>query len=348
MTTIVEVAERAGVSVKTVSRVMNGYTHVSKKTRDKVETAIADLNYAPSIIARQMRLGDTQSIGMLYGDPRSGYQSELNHSMLKACAEVGRYLAVELFDERSGQWVPQVERFLDRTQVRNMVLVPPMCDASELHDLLRSRDVKFVLVSPSRPVTGASSVQMDDRQAAREATDYLIKLGHRRIGHIAGHEDHIVTTLRRLGFLDAIAAAGLDANEAQLILPGRFQFKLALDQARQMLVQKEPPTAIFAANDQMAVAVIMAAHRLGLTVPQDLSVIGFDDTPMCQLIWPTLTTVKQPYDDIAIEAVRLLQNADADRREIARSLILPHELVVRESTAPPGAATLPGEYNVHG
>ena len=338
MTTIVEVAERAGVSVKTVSRVMNGYAHVSQKTREKVETTIAELNYAPSMIARQMRLGDTQSIGMLYGDPSSGYQSELNHSMLKACAEVGRYLAVELFNEKSGEWVSQVERFLDRTQVRNMVLVPPMCDASELHDLLRARDVKFVLISPSRPVSGASSVQMDDRHAAREVTEYLIKLGHKRIGHISGHEDHIVTTLRRLGFLDAISAAGLPSDEDKLILAGRFRFKQALEQAREMLMQPDRPTAIFAANDQMAVAVIMAAHRLGLSVPEDLSVVGFDDTPMCQLIWPTLTTVKQPYDDIAIAAVRLLQDAGSRKQEMAQSLILPHRLVLRESTAPPCVA----------
>lgn len=338
MTTIVEVAERAGVSVKTVSRVMNGYAHVSKKTREKVESTIAELNYAPSMIARQMRLGDTQSIGMLYGDPSSGYQSELNHSMLKACAEVGRYLAVELFNEKSGEWVSQVERFLDRTQVRNMVLVPPMCDASELHDLLRDRNVRFVLISPSRPVTGASSVQMDDRHAAREVTEYLIKLGHERIGHISGHEDHIVTTLRRLGFLDAIASAGLDFDEDKLILPGRFRFKQALEQAREMLMQPQRPTAIFAANDQMAVAVIMAAHRLGLSVPDDLSVVGFDDTPMCQLIWPTLTTVKQPYDEIATAAVRLLQDAGSSKQEMAQSLILPHRLVLRESSTPPGVA----------
>jgi len=258
--------------------------------------------------------------------------------MLKACADVGRYLAVELFNEKSGEWVAQVERFLDRTRVQNMVLVPPMCDATELHDLLYKRGVNYVLVSPSRPVTGASSVQMDDRRAAREATDYLIQLGHKRIGHISGHEDHIVTALRRLGFLDAISAAGLPTDEAELILPGRFRFKQALDAARAMLMQPEPPTAIFAANDQMAVAVIMAAHRLGLSVPEDLSVIGFDDTPMCQLIWPTLTTVRQPYDDIAIAAVRLLQDGGKYQPDMAQSLILPHQLVKRDSTAPPRVA----------
>lgn len=331
MATIIEVAEKAGVSIKTVSRVMNGYVHVSQKTKQKVEDAMAALDYTPSATARQMRLGASQSIGILFGDPSSGYQSELNHSMLRACAEVGRFLAVELFNEKDRDWVSQVSSFLDRTKVSNLVLVPPISDSIEVHKLLRDRDVRFVLISPSRAVSGASSVQMDDRLAATEVTNYLISLGHTRIGHIAGHEDHIVTTLRRLGYQDAMAAAGLDGTDPDLIVPGRFRFKQALDQAQIMLESSNRPTAIFAANDQMAVAAMMAAHKMGLTVPEDLSVIGFDDTPMSRLIWPTLTTVAQPYDDIARAAVKVLQGEYEDRSSAPRSIVLPHRLVVRDS-----------------
>ncbi len=333
MATIIEVAEKAGVSIKTVSRVMNGYTHVSNKTRQKVEDAMMALDYTPSATARQMRLGVSHSIGVLFGDPSSGYQSEINHSMLRACAEVGRYLAVELFDEKDRNWVGQVESFLERTKVTNLVLVPPMSDSIEVHNLLRDRGVRFVLISPSRPVSGASSVQMDDRLAATEVTDYLIKLGHTRIGHIAGHEDHIVTMLRRLGYQDAMTAADLDGADPNLILPGRFRFKQALDCAHKMLALPDRPTAIFAANDQMAVAAMMAAHKMGLSVPEDLSVIGFDDTPMSQLIWPTLTTIAQPYDEIARSAVQVLQGEFDDRTGTPKSIVLPHKLVVRDSTA---------------
>ena len=335
MATIIEVAEKAGVSIKTVSRGMNGYTHVSNKTRQKVEDAMTALDYTPSATARQMRLGVSHSIGVLFGDPSSGYQSEINHSMLRACAEVGRYLAVELFDEKDRNWVGQVESFLDRTKVTNLVLVPPMSDSIDVHKVLRDRSVRFVLISPSRPVSGASSVQMDDRLAATEVTDYLIKLGHTRISHIAGHEDHIVTMLRRLGYQDAMNAAGLDGTDPNLILPGRFRFKQALDCAHKILALPDRPTAIFAANDQMAVAAMMAAHKMGLSVPEDLSVIGFDDTPMSQLIWPTLTTIAQPYDEIARSAVQVLQGDFDDRRGTPKSIVLPHRLVIRESTAPP-------------
>ena len=141
MATIIEVAEKAGVSIKTVSRVMNGYVHVSQKTKQKVEDAMAALDYTPSTTARQMRLGASQSIGILFGDPSSGYQSELNHSMLRACAEGGRFLAVELFNEKDRDWVSQVSSFLDRTKVSNLVLVPPISDSIEVHKLLRDRDV---------------------------------------------------------------------------------------------------------------------------------------------------------------------------------------------------------------
>lgn len=335
MTTIVEVADQAGVSVKTVSRVMNGYAHVSQKTRKRVEDAMMALDYKPSATARQMRLGESHSIGVLFGDPSSGYQSELNHSMLRACAEVGRYLVVELFDEKDRKWAQQVESFLDRTKVKNLVLVPPMSDSTEVHKALREREVRFVLISPSRPVSGVSSVQMDDRLAATEVTEYLINLGHTRIGHIAGHEDHIATMLRRLGYQDAMAAAGLDAAETDLILPGRFRFKQALDCAHKMLALADRPTAIFAANDQMAVAAIMAAHKIGLSVPEDLSVIGFDNTPMSKLIWPTLTTIAQPYDEIARASLKVLQGEFDDRSGAPKSIVLPHRLVARESTAPP-------------
>ena len=163
MATIQDVARKAQVSVKTVSRVMNQYEHISEKTRAKVEKAMHDLNYAPSPIARQMRLGDNLSIGVLFGDPSSGYQSQLNHSLLKACSGEHRYLAVELFEESSPDWCGQVSHFLDRSKVSNLVLVPPICDSPEVHALLRERKVRFVLISPSQPVSGASAVAMDDR-----------------------------------------------------------------------------------------------------------------------------------------------------------------------------------------
>lgn len=333
MATIHDVANKAGVSVKTVSRVINNYEFVAETTRQKVQAVINDLNYAPSAIARQMRLGDSQSIGMLYGDPSSGYQAQLNHSMLKACSEANRYLAVELFNEQNSGWANQIELFLDRTRVRNMVLVPPMSDSVEIHQALTERGINFVLISPSNPIASASLVAMDDRLAAFEVTQHLINLGHKRIAHIAGHEDHVVTLLRRQGYEDALAGAGLDKNSQRYMKSGMFSFRRTLECTEELLSMDAPPTAIFAANDQMAVAVMMTAHRLGFRVPDDLSVTGFDDAVISRTIWPALTTVAQPFDEIARTAIRVLSGETSDKSSPAAH-ILPHEFIVRESTGP--------------
>ncbi len=333
MATITDVAELAGVSVKTVSRVMNNYEHISTKTLKKVERAMAELNYAPSSIARQMRTGDSLSIGMIYGDPSSGYQARLNHAVLKACSDARRYLAVELFDEKNADWQKQVEDFLDRTKVTNMILVPPMCDSTDLHELLTRRQVSFVLISPSRPVPGASSIAMDDRKASREMINHFIGLGHKKIAHIAGHPDHVATLLRRQGYEEALQRAGISLRE-EYVVSGRFRFRYALECAEQLLSLDEPPTAIFVANDEMAAAVVMTANRLGLRVPEDLSVAGFDNTPISQTIWPELTTVAQPFAEIAKAAVESMRTMKRTNNSVSETLILEHNIMIRASTGP--------------
>ncbi len=333
MATITEVAKLAGVSVKTVSRVMNNYEHISPKTRKKVEDAIQELSYAPSSIARQLRMGDSLSIGMIYGDPSSGYQSRLNHAVLKACSDARRYLAVELFDEKNMDWQKQVEDFLDRTKVTNMILVPPMCDSTDLHELLTRRQVNFVLISPSRAIAGASSIAMDDRRASREMINHFIELGHIRIGHISGHPDHVATLLRRQGYEEALHRAGIPLRD-EYLESGRFRFRNALECADRMLQLDERPTAILAANDEMAAAVVMTANRLGIRVPEDLSVAGFDDTPIAKTIWPELTTVAQPFEDIAKAAVESMRTMKRTGLSVSETLILEHEVVIRASTGP--------------
>ena len=339
MTTITQVAQKAGVSVKTVSRVMNDHENVSAKMRDRVERAIAELNYAPNMMARQMRLGDAKGIGMLYSDPGGGYQSNLNHAVLKACADTGRYLVTELFDEKNADWLRQVDDFIDRTHVRNLILLPPMCDSSELHRLLKERGVQFVMISPSRNVHGVSSVAMDDRLAAYEMTQYLIDRGHRRIGHISGDTQHIATFLRRQGFEEAMQNAGLLQPGNAPVCEGKFRFKHAMHCAESMLAEDDRPTAVFAANDEMAAACLMVANRLGLKIPDDLSIAGFDNTPIASTIWPELTTVAQPFFDIARHAVRLAtlatgKSGDSKTGDSGEICIVPHILVTRRSTGP--------------
>ncbi len=337
MPTIIDVAKKAGVSIKTVSRVMNNEARVRSETRRKVRQAMSDLDYRPSAAARQMRSGKSTAIGMLYSDPSSGYQSQLNHAMMQACSDAGRYLTVGLFDETKRQWKRQLEAFLDRTKVSCMVLVPPMCDSRALHDCLAERDVKYVLISPSREKSGVSSVAMDDKRAAREITEHLLQLGHRRIGHIAGHPDHAASVLRRTGFLDAMEAASGRRGTGAVVSEGRFDFRRALEMAETMLTAEARPTAIFAASDEMAAATYMAAGRLGLSVPRDISVAGFDGAPIAEIIWPSLTTVAQPYGGIARAAVDILNRVEPgeDGEIHTEKNIVPHNIIIRNSCGKP-------------
>lgn len=338
MTTIIDVAKKAGVSIKTVSRVMNNQANVRDETRRRVRQAMDDLEYTPSDAARQMRSRKSTAIGMLYGDPSSGYQSRLNHAMMQACSEAGRYLAVGLFDEKKREWKSQLEAFLDRTKVESVILVPPMCDSTILQKCLKDRGAQFVLLSPSRSTPGAAAVSMDDGRAALEMTQYLIKLGHRRIGHIAGHPDHVASLLRRQGYEEALTSAGLDRPDKSLVMEGWFDFRRALACAEKMLSAKRRPTAIFAASDDMAAAAYMAAGRLGLSVPEELSIAGFDDVPIAQTIWPSLTTVAQPFERMAIEAVRLLSGErNLGGGGSVETIVVPHKIVVRKSCAKPPA-----------
>ena len=335
MATIFDVADLAGVSIKTVSRVLNGSTSVRATTIEKVRAAMSELDYRPSSAARELRKGKSNAIGMLFGDPSSGFQSRLHHAALQACNDAGYFLTAGLFREEEDNWDEQLTQFLNRTSIEKMILVPPLCGSTALHDRLIEQGASFVLVSPSRAVAVAHAGCMDDRRAAREITEHLLDLGHRRIAHITGPSDHAATRLRREGFEDAMRAVGDAALRPDWIQPGLFRFKPALECARQILAGPDRPTAIFAANDEMAAAVCFAANSLGLRVPDDLSVVGFDDVAIATTMWPPLTTVAQPYAQMARESVRLLTEVGppGDAGEAAEKITIDHALKVRQSTA---------------
>jgi LacI family transcriptional regulator len=339
MANIFDVADRAGVSIKTVSRVLNTPDTVREVTRERVREAMEALDYEPSAAARELRSGRSRSIGMLFGDPSSGFQSRFHHAALRACDEAGYFLAAGLFDEDADDWDKQLSAFLARTRVESMILVPPLCDATSLHERLIERGVSFVLISPAREYTDAPSINMDDRKAAAEITEHLLALGHRRLGHISGAPGHIASVLRQEGFEAAISSCDGAETRSEWIRPGLFRFKDALDVADQMLSGPDRPTAIFAANDEMAAAVYFTANRLGLRVPEDLSVAGFDDVAIATTIWPPLTTIAQPYDAMTHAAVGELVAAKSSDSTPAQSasLTLDYRLRTRLSTAAPAS-----------
>ncbi|TGY87276.1 LacI family DNA-binding transcriptional regulator [Marinicauda algicola] len=334
---IVDIAEKAGVSAKTVSRFLNGHPNVSAKTRRRIEEAIRELNYEPRRDGSGIGAGGSRAVGVFFGDPDAGYQVSLYRSLLRACQQADLSLVVEQFDESRSDWGAQVSAFLDRSRVDKIVLVPPLCDSFEIQSILNARKVRYVLICPSRPVSGAPSIAVDDRLAALEMTQHLIGLGHQRIGFLAGRQGHVATLLRRQGFEEAYTVSGLAGPDPDLIRPADFSFQVALVEARALLERPDRPTAIFACNDEMAAAVLFVANHLGLSVPRDLSVAGFDNTQISRTVWPELTTISQSYDlmaELAVEQVCASPPPGAGANLINSMRVAPHHLLVRASTGP--------------
>lgn len=332
MSTIYDVAELAGVSAKTVSRVLNDDGPVRGPTRERVLDAMHKLDFKPNTQARQLRLGPAKtSVGMLLEETAAGgYQGRMHSAMLTACMETANYLVIELFARGRPDYLG-FEHFIVSANLKSLLLLPPLCDYPPLKELLKSSGVQVVLISPLEPDDLYPSVNMDDRLAAQDATAHLIALGHRRIAHIGGDPDHAAAHLRREGFFAAFDAAGLSRPPDDYVVDGRFDFKTGIIAAERLLSRPDKPTAIFAANDEMAAAVCTVAHKRGVPIPDDLSVMGFDDAPIASAIWPALTTVRQPYLDMARRALHILNGHETPGNE---RHVLAHELVVRESTAP--------------
>jgi LacI family transcriptional regulator len=333
--TITDVAEAAGVSPMTVSRVVNGEANVREATREAVNAAIARLGYAPNRAARSLAGAEEQRIALLYSNPSAAYLSEFLMGGLDGVGRGHAQLVVEQCE--TGE---QAERAIDHlilTGIDGVVLPPPLCDSDAVIDALHAAGIPLVVVASGRPRTDVPAVSIDDARAAHDMTHHLIELGHRRIGFIAGNPNQSASERRLEGYRAALAQAGLPSDPA-LITTGLFTYRSGLDAAEQLLALDDRPTAIFASNDDMAAAAVAIAHRHGLDVPGDVTVCGFDDTPLATTIWPALTTIRQPIRDMSRAAVQLLM-ADARARSgpVAppAHLLLDYTLVRRQSDAAP-------------
>lgn len=331
--TIKDVSEIAGVSMKTVSRVLNKERYVSEKTRLRVERAVEQLNFTPSVAARILAGKRSYQIALIYDNHSPHYIHQIQTGVWARCVEEGVRLLAQPTDVASPNLAQEVGGLIDQTQVDGVILSSPVTDAPGALEELEARKIPYVRISPGTEHERSSSVSMDDVQAADDMTSHLIALGHRRIGFVIGHTNHTASDLRLYGYRRALDRAGL-SFEPKYVRPGLFDFASGEAAADILLDLAVPPTAIFASNDDMAAGVLTVAHRRGISVPADLSVAGFDDTALASQLWPPLTTVRQPTRELAYAAASLLFDAGGDivhRR-------LPHELVLRASTAAPRKA----------
>jgi LacI family transcriptional regulator len=334
--TISDVAARAGVSAMTVSRVINGESNVRPTTRDAVRAAIAELNYAPNPAAQTLAGSAQIRIGLLYSNPSAAYLSEFLVGGLDQASRSNVQLIVEKCepDHHEGE----VARRLVASGIDGMILPPPLCDSASVIEALVETGTPGVAVATGQPPKGLSSVSIDDYQAAFAMTRHIISLGHQRIAFILGNPNQTASGRRYEGYRDALRAAGLPVLD-ELVASGLFTYRSGLDAAEQLLDLAEPPSAIFACNDDMAAAAVAVAHRRALDVPGDLTVCGFDDTALATTIWPELTTIHQPITDMSRAAIDMLLDQVRARRASAKTeserLLLDFTLVRRQSDAAP-------------
>lgn len=334
--TMADVAKLAGVSPMTVSRVMNGKGLVRESTRRKVAEAVAALNYTPNQEARNLAGSKPIRVGFLYSNPSAGYLSEFLVGLLSQSGLNNVQLFVEKCE--AGQHEEEQTRHLIENGLDGIILPPPLCDSEAVIACIAEAGIPAVLVACGLPDERMGSVSIDDYKAAYQMTRHLIALGHQRIGFVVGHPNQTASAKRLAGYRAAIEEKGADRSEA-LVVPGLFTYRSGLDAAEQLLALDERPTAIFASNDDMAAAAVAVAHRLGLDVPGDLTVTGFDDTALATTIWPELTTVRQPIAEMAREAVQSLVRRVRGQREGGEALPervgMDFELVRRQSDAAP-------------
>jgi LacI family transcriptional regulator len=328
-----EVAARAGVSAKTVSRVINNHRYVTADTRARVEAAIKALGFRPSIAARSLAGTRSGQVALLYDNHSPYYIHQIQEGCWSRCQQGDIRLLAQPIDVANVGAGDKVRGLIAETHVDGIILSSPVTDCPLVLAALEEQGIAFVRISPGTNHALTSSVFMDDAQAADDMTTHLINLGHRRIGFIIGHPDHMASDQRLFGYHRALDRAGV-AYEPALVTQGQFDFDSGAAAAKLLLDQPQPPTAIFASNDDMAAGVLAVAHRRGIAVPADLSVAGFDDTTLARVVWPPLTTIRQPVRDLAFTATDILLRGD-DAIEHQR---LQHELIIRDSTAPPSAA----------
>jgi len=337
--TIFDVAKLAGVSIKTVSRVVNREPNVRASTRERVEDAIAALKYRPDQSARNLASHRSHLIGLVYDDPSvyelpsSGYIIRMQQGALKACRSALSELLIHPCDFRKQKVGIELKELIDETRPAGIIVAAPLSNMPKILRTIEATGTPFVRLSPGNDSGKGLSVSTNDREISAEMTRYLAGLGHKRIAFITGDPDHKAVANRFLGYQDGLKESGLKFSES-LVATGDNSFGSGETAAHKLLKRKKLPTAIFAANDDMAAGVIRVARRLGIDIPGQLSVAGFDDITLSRQLDPTLTTIRQPLVRMAERAAAMLVKGNSDDKVEDGPVVIPATIEIRESTGP--------------
>jgi len=331
-----DVAKLSGVSIKTVSRVLNNEPHVQEILRERVRKAVKELNYIPSRSARALRGRKSYNITLICHSGNSAYVNSIQFGAIIACQSLGYQLSVVLLeglaDKSLSDIKTDIRKFTEIHQPDGILLLSLYAAHKRIAQALDELEIPTVRVGPITDKVNGIIVEIDDFRASMELTQHLLDLGHKRIGFIRGKEDQAATEVRYKGYCFALEAEGI-AVDPELVLRGQFDFKSGLEGGDAFLSMESPPTAIFASNDDMAAGVVTAAMKRNLKVPNDLSVVGFDDSDVAVRMWPPLTTVSQPLQMLGEVAItNLVEGFKNDSDKPKKKIVLDHELIIRDTT----------------
>jgi LacI family transcriptional regulator len=330
--TIIDVARESGVSYSTVSRALTGYAFVKPSTRDKVLRAAEKLGYVPNQQARSLAGGRSNLIGVLVPNLGNGYIAEIIRGVDEQLAESNYNLILYTTHRHRGKESSYVATIMNGA-ADGLLLVVPLTSTTYL-DTLRKQNFPYVLIDQSDTQDKSSIVRATNWQGAYDATSYLIELGHRRIGFITGLMELTSATERLAGYRAAMSEHGVPILD-ELIVEGDFWERGGYNAALNLLDLPQLPTAIFASNDLSAFGTMEAIRQRGLSIPEDISIVGFDDIPQAPYTYPKLTTVRQPLDQMGRTAVKLLLGQIEQPGQGTQQVTVTTQLIVRDSCQPP-------------
>jgi LacI family transcriptional regulator len=334
--TINDVARLAGVSKKTVSRVINNEPNVGARTLSKVRKVIEQLNYVPNPQARGLAFNRSFLLAMIYDNPNASYITEVMYGALSECRPNGYELVVHPCDASHVKLNEDIVDFIKRAKIDGVILLPPVSESEELISKLRAIDCNYVRLQSVVSDDSSHMIHFNDREAVSHIADHLVALGHRDIGFIHGPKSSQSAIERYEGFRRTLENTGISLP-ANRIAMGAYTFQSGAECAEWLLNSGHPPTAIFASNDEMAIGVMATAKKMGINIPGDLTVIGFDDSPLATRVWPALTTVNlriKEMGKLATQKLLALCDNDAERAASIQSELLP-TFVQRQTTAVP-------------
>lgn len=329
--TINDIARLAGVSKKTVSRVINLSPLVRPETREKVSALMRLHGYVPDPQARGLAFRRSFLIGLVFDNPTAQYIVNMQYGALDALRGSGFELVVHPCDSKQAGYIDGIRRFVQQQKLHGVILIPRVSEDQELAAALDAIGCRYVRIASVPLDLPERMLVTHDRHAGAEVAEYLESLGHRRIALVTGPQRYRSAIERGGGFLDALARRGIVLPPAS-IYEGGYTFESGVAGAEQLLSQTPRPTAIFACNDEMAAGVYKAAQRMGIAIPGELSVVGYDDSPLASQLWPALTTIRLPVRDIGRQAAAMLLSGEPGRGGSVS--VTPH-LVTRDSSQPP-------------